>query len=276
MTGTPQTCSSVRRPWRPGPRHEARASQDQWTCGARQMLHHDLGRARIEPLGHVEQLHVRQTTHIGGPLQRVGRQVQVDRSGSPRTGHAQRACQIARQRVAPTAGPGRLGDRCRHFRLRHFLVCAQPDLVGGRVARQQDHGGLRHPGGVQGGNSVGVPGPARDQRNSWLPGDTRPGIRHVHRRCFVPGMDQFDARIEHGIEYRHDVIAGESENALYAGLLQHQGECIGTTRFGLGQHLDSRRLRSALRRVYVSCRWPRHPVASHRRMQFSSDASGFF
>ena len=58
------------------------------------------------------------------------------------------------------------------------------------------------------------------ERNAHLPGQLGEGVRHEHRGGLVAGVDDLDPGIDAGIEDRHDLVAGQAEDAPHAGLRQ--------------------------------------------------------
>jgi hypothetical protein len=125
--------------------------------------------------------------------------------------------------------PGGLGDSPGQADLVHLLEGAEP-LVGELgVAAQQDDRRLGQPGDVGRGQGVGVARPGRHERRAGPLGQAGVGVGHVDGTGLVAGMDELYAGVdERGVE-RHDLVAGEVEEGLDAGLLEGGGEerCAG-------------------------------------------------
>ena len=70
-------------------------------------------------------------------------------------------------------------------------------------------------------------GSAGDQRNAGFAGQAAVGVGHVHGGGFVAHVDEVDARVERGVEDRHDVVAGQREDAPAADAAKRTGDDIG-------------------------------------------------
>ena len=54
------------------------------------------------------------------------------------------------------------------------------------------------------------------------------GIGHVHGGGFVADMNEIDAGVERSVEDRHDVVAGEREDAPAADAVKRTSDDVGS------------------------------------------------
>ena len=123
--------------------------------------------------------------------------------------------------------PRRLRHRLGHLGLAQFLKSAAPDLPGRGVPGQKYHRQFRGQRGVQSSDRIGMTGSAGDQGNAGFAGQAAMGIGHVHGGGFVAHVNEVDARIQRGVEYRHDVVAGQREDAPAAETAKRMGDDVG-------------------------------------------------
>jgi hypothetical protein len=57
-----------------------------------------------------------------------------------------------------------------------------------------------------------VSGAARNEGDADFTRQAAVSVGHVHRRGFMPDVNEIDAGIERGIKDRHDVVAGQREH----------------------------------------------------------------
>jgi hypothetical protein len=72
-----------------------------------------------------------------------------------------------------------------------------------------------------------VTGSAGDQGNAGFAGQAAMGVGHVHGGGFVPHVNEVDARIQRGIEDRHDVVAGQREDTSAAETAKRTSDDVG-------------------------------------------------
>ena len=53
------------------------------------------------------------------------------------------------------------------------------------------------------------------------------GVGHVHGGGFVPHVNKVDTRIQRGVEDRHDVVAGQREDAPAADAAKRTSDDVG-------------------------------------------------
>ena len=70
-------------------------------------------------------------------------------------------------------------------------------------------------------------GSAGDQGNTGFAGQAAMGVGHVHGGGFVPHVNEVDARIQRGIENRHDVVPGQREDASAAETAKGTSDDVG-------------------------------------------------
>ena len=137
--------------------------------------------------------------------------------------------EIASQRGRGCSGPGSLGDGSRHIGLPDFLEASAADFPCGRMPRQQHHRQLGAEGSEQSANRVCVAGPAGDQSDTGVAGETSPRIRHVDRSRFVAYMHEIETSLERGVKDRHDVIARKRKHARAAETSERLSDDIGAS-----------------------------------------------
>src|SRR5215470_8108215 len=84
---------------------------------------------------------------------------------------------------------------------------------------------------------IGVSGAATHESDAALAGEPAPGIGHMHGGGLVPDVHQAQARPERGVKNRHDMVAGEREDAGAARALEGANDDIGAadlSRHGAG------------------------------------------
>ena len=172
-------------------------------------------------------------------IQQIGWQAEMHRPGPSGFGDAQRLRDILAQAFRIGGGPRRFADRRGHFRLAQFLETAAAELVGFGVAGQQHQRQFLAKRGEQRGDRVGVAGTAGDHGDAGLAGQPAVRVGHVHRGGFVPRVHQVEPCVQCGIEQRHDVVAGQREDALIAGVFQRAHDDVGAAK-GLGHAEVSR------------------------------------
>src|SRR5262245_20229464 len=70
---------------------------------------------------------------------------------------------------------------------------------------------------------------AADQGDAAAAGEPPPGVGHMHGGGLVADVPQAEARPEHGIENRHDVIAGQGEDGRRARALESANHHVGAS-----------------------------------------------
>ena len=70
-------------------------------------------------------------------------------------------------------------------------------------------------------------GSAGDQGNTGFAGEAAVGVGHVHGGGFVADVNEVDAGIQRGVEDRHDVIAGQREDASAAEAAKRTSDDVG-------------------------------------------------
>ena len=138
-----------------------------------------------------------------------------------------RLADIAAEGFDAAGRPGRLRHRLGHLGLAQFLKSAAPDLPGRGVSRQKNHRRFRGQRGVQGSDRIGMTGSAGDQGNAGFAGQAAMSIGHVHGGGFVPHVNEVDAHIQGGVEDRHDVVAGQREDAPAADTAKRTSDDVG-------------------------------------------------
>src|SRR5262249_47213088 len=129
-----------------------------------------------------------------------------------------------------------LGDRPHHFGLTKLLKRTAAELLGARMARQEQHRRLGRKRRIQGGGSIGMTRTAGDERDAHLTGDPRVSVGHVHARRFVAAVNELDARLGERIVDGHDVIARHGKHAVDADLLEGPSENVGAAKEGSVSH----------------------------------------
>ena len=165
-------------------------------------------------------------------VQQVRRQADMHRSRPPCGRDADGLGDVMAERFGRRCRPRRLGDGLGHVGLAQLLEAAAAELPGRGVAGQQHHRQFRAERGEQRADRVGVSRPAGDQCDAGLSGEAAVGVRHVHRSGLVAHMDEVEAGIEGGVEDRHDVIAGQREDAARAEPAQRLGDDVGASQHG--------------------------------------------
>ena len=69
--------------------------------------------------------------------------------------------------------------------------------------------------------------PAGDECDAGFAGQPAMRVGHVHGGGFMADVNQVEAGIERGIEDRHDVVAGQREDAPAAKTLQRTSDDVG-------------------------------------------------
>ena len=208
------------------PRHGARADEDQRSAGFVQRLHEGRGHVVGERHGLDRERPRIRRRRAGFAFERIGRQAQVNRPGPARGGDPDRPGDVARHLAGAGARPRGFAHRCGDVGLAHFLEGAASDLVVRRVARKQNDRRLGHLRGIERRHCVGVAGAAGDEGDADSTGDARPRVRHVHGARLMARVQEVDSRVEHRIEHRHHVVAGEREDALDPGDAQRSNQGV--------------------------------------------------
>ena len=172
---------------------------------------HRTSRPPLEPCGGVPLMG---SIHLA--VDDVERQRDMHRPRTSRPCDVQRSANVVVQTVRALRGPRRLGHIARHLRLRHLLKRPSVRVRQRRAAAQERQRRIRHRCRVQRRQGVGEPGARRDQSDARPTREPSPRIRHMHRRRFLPHVQQLDLRIQAGVEHRHDLIARERKDSIHA------------------------------------------------------------
>jgi hypothetical protein len=146
------------------------------------------------------------------------------RTRNARHGVAHRQLDVLGDPVGLVDRVGVLGDGSHHTDVIHLLERAAAQVVEGSLTANHEDRRVGPPCVGDAGDAVGDTGARGDRRNSDLARvAARPGVRRVDRRLLVAHVDDLDALVDAAIVERHDVTAGEREDALDAGFLERLG-----------------------------------------------------
>jgi hypothetical protein len=164
-------------------------------------------------------------------------------AGDPGDRVSDRELDVLRDAVRLVDGVGELGDGPHHADVVHLLQRSPAQVVERTLASDDQDRRVGAPGVGDAGDTVRNAGAGRDGGDADLAGvAARPGVGRVHRRLLVADVDDPDVLVDAAIVERHDVAAGEREQALDARLLERAG-CELPSVCGHDRSLDSARLR---------------------------------
>ena len=157
----------------------------------------------------------------GRGIEHVERQRDVHRPGPPGARAGDGGGDVVSDPPCAAGTPRGLDERAHEVDLRHLLERAGAVGRDRGVAAQQQDRALGVPGGEERGEGVGESGSGGDQRDADLAGDLGPGVGHVHRRAFMADVDDGEVDVDARIVDRHDLVAGQAEDAPHPGA--HEG-----------------------------------------------------
>ena len=159
----------------------------------------------------------------------------MHRPRTPGHGGAERRCDILRYPFPVVNQPRPLGHRRRHAHLVDLLEGGHSLFrqLGG--PSHENHWALRRVNSRQPGDGVGEPRPSGEQGHGGPPGDAGVTVGHVHRRPFVPGVDEFDSFVSRGVHQGQNRVADDGENLLDSFLLQAADEQVASVQGASGE-----------------------------------------
>ena len=169
---------------------------------------------------------------------------------------------------------GPLRDGPDHADVVHLLQGAAPQVAEGPLAANHENGRVGTPRVGDPGHAVGDTGARRDGGDADLSRvAARPGVGGVDGGLLVPHIDDLDALFGAPVVERHDVAAGEREDALHAGFLESAGGELSAVD---GGHGDTSVRSESTDGITHPDRWSTFPEAGARDQRFTPKSTRRF
>ncbi len=163
-------------------------------------------------------------------VEQIGRQAEMHRAGAAGTCDADGFRDVSGERFGGGRCPRGFGHRRGHLGLAQLLESATAELGRFGVTGQQHERRFLALRCHQRRRGVRVARSAGHHGDAGLAGQPAPGVGHVNRSRLMARVDQAVARVDRGVEQRHDVVAGQREDRCVAGAFERPHDDVGAAK----------------------------------------------